>query len=52
MYQAMVDIVLEAGKLLLSARNIQDSVSSKGLACDLVTGPMIGLCRSSCVGSC
>ena len=37
MYQAMVDIVLEAGKLLLSARNIQDSVSSKGLACDLVT---------------
>ena len=36
-YAPLYAIVKEAGKLMLSAVNIQDSVSEKGQACDLVT---------------
>ncbi len=37
MYRIMQNIVGEAGKIMLSAQNIQQSVESKGLPCDLVT---------------
>ena len=36
-YQALYSIVKEAGKLMLSADNIQATVTEKGQACDLVT---------------
>lgn len=36
-YTALYSIVKQAGELMLSAVNIQDSVTEKGQACDLVT---------------